>query len=102
MTSSGGGDYYRLASWRENHAYDCWQVVSKDKTAALVTYVQVLAGANRHSRRVCLQGLDGAARYRVEGTDRVFGGDTLMYGGLLMEPMAGDYRSKVIVLLMEK
>lgn len=93
------GDYYRLASWRENHAYDCWQVVSKDKTAALVTYVQVLAGANRHSRRVCLQGLDETARYRVEGTDQVYGGDTLMYGGLLLGPMPGDYKSKLIVLL---
>lgn len=96
------GDYYRLASFRENHAFDCWQVVSRDKSAALVTYVQVLAGANRHSRRICLQGLDGSARYRLEGTDRVFGGDTLMYGGLPVEPMAGDHRSKLMVLIIEK
>ncbi len=96
------GDYYRLASWRENHAFDCWQVVSKDKSTALVTYVQVLAGANRHSRHVRLQGLDGGARYRIEGTDQVFGGDVLMYGGLPMEPLWGDHKSKLVVLHAEE
>ena len=96
------GDYYRLASWRENRLYDCWQVVSKDKSTALVTYVQVLAQANVRSRRVRLQGLDGSARYRLEGTDQVFGGDTLMYGGLLMEPLWGDFRSQLLVLHKEK
>lgn len=25
------GDYYRIASYRENHFYDCYMVVSKDK-----------------------------------------------------------------------
>ncbi len=95
------GDYYRLASYRENHTWDCWQVVSRDRRTALVTYVQVLASANRHSRRVLLQGLDPAANYRLEGTDRVFGGDTLLHGGLPLEPLWGDFRSKQLVLLME-
>ncbi len=29
------GDYYRIASYRENHFYDCYMVVSKDKKEAL-------------------------------------------------------------------
>ena len=25
------GDYYRVESFSENHGFDCWQVVSKNK-----------------------------------------------------------------------
>ena len=28
------GDYDRIASWRENHFYDCWQVTDKEKSEA--------------------------------------------------------------------
>lgn len=60
------GDYYRIASWRKNHLYDCWEVVAKDKSEALVTYVQVLSEANFKSRRLRLKGLDASAKYRLE------------------------------------
>ena len=36
------GDYYRLASLSLNGIYDCYQVVSKDKSEVLVTYVEGL------------------------------------------------------------
>ena len=49
------GDYYRLSSYRENHLYDCIEVVSKDKETALLTYVQDLAEPNMPSRRILLQ-----------------------------------------------
>lgn len=93
------GDYYRVASYRENHAFDCWQVVSKDKTRALVTFVQVLGRANYHSRVLKLQGLDPNERYQIEGTDQIFGGDTLMYAGLSVQNMWGDFRSGLISLI---
>lgn len=95
------GDYYRIASYSQNREYDCWAVVSKDAAQVLVTFVQVMGCPNCHSRRVKLQGLNPDARYRVEGTDLVFGGDVLMYGGLPVEKMWGDYRSKLIYLSME-
>ena len=44
------GDYYRVASYRENGLYDCWMVVAKDKSEALVTYVQVLGRPNTVER----------------------------------------------------
>ena len=47
------GDYYRIASYAKNHEYDCYEVVSKDKKEALVTFVQVLNRPNYHSRRIC-------------------------------------------------
>lgn len=92
------GDYYRLASYGENREYDCWQINAKDGSKIMVTFVQVLMRPNYHSRRVCLQGLEPDAYYELEGTDKVYAGDVLMYGGLPIENMWGDFQSKLIVL----
>lgn len=90
------GVYYRIASWQENHLYDCWEVAAKDGSEAVVTYVQVLAGANVRSRKVRLGGLDEEALYRLEGTEKVYSGQMLMYGGVLAEAQEGDYVSRVM------
>lgn len=90
------GDYYRIASARENHEYDCWAVAAKDGSEALVTFVQTVARANYHSRRIRLAGLKAGGRYRLEETGEVYAGETLMLGGILVEPMMGDYRGKLM------
>lgn len=95
------GDYYRIASYRENNEYDCWEVVSKDGKEVLVTFVQVLNRPNYHSRLIKLQGLNPDARYRVQGTDKVYSGDALMYAGLPVENPWGDFKSKLIYLVLE-
>lgn len=95
------GDYYRIASYRENGLYDCWMVVAKDKSEALVTYVQVLGKPNVHSRKIKLLGLDEAADYRLDGTDKVYGGDLLMNAGLLIEKMCGDYMSRLYYFVLD-
>ena len=92
------GDYYRLASYGENHQFDCWQVNSKDGKQALVTFVQVMGRANCHSRRVRLQGLNPQASYRDEQTNAVYGGDALMYAGLPISNLWGDFQSVLISL----
>ena len=110
------GDYYRIASWAENHVLDCWQVVSKDQSEALVTYVQVLGKPNRHSRRIRLKGLDPDAEYTVEeytggtseapqaraesapGKKPVYSGRLLMNAGLLIPPAWGDFASRLLYL----
>lgn len=89
------GDYYRLASCAGNHMYDCWEVVSKDRTEALVTFVQVLGRPNHKSRRILLKGLDADKYYRIEGMDGVYAGDTLMYAGILVENPWGDFQSRL-------
>ncbi len=96
------GDYYRIASYRENGLYDCYMVVAKDKSEALVTYVQVLGRPNVHSRKIKLLGLDGAADYRLDGTDEVYGGDLLMNAGILVENMRGDYMSRLYHFVLDK
>ena len=90
------GDYYRLASYSDNHYYDCYEIVAPDQSQALVTYVQVLAEPNKKSRRIRLEGLDAEAWYEVEG--RRYQGRTLMHAGLLMERMKGDFQAKLLEL----
>lgn len=95
------GDYYRVASYRENGLYDCWMVVAKDKSEALVTYVQVLGRPNVHSRKIKLLGLDVTAGYRLDGTEKVYGGDLLMNAGMLIETMRGDYMSRLYHFVLD-
>lgn len=92
------GDYYRLASYRENHFYDCYGVVSKDKKEALFTFVQVLNRPNHHNRRIYFRGLDPDKYYRVEGEEGTYSGDVLMKAGYLVSNMWGDYKSRLIHL----
>jgi alpha-galactosidase len=93
------GDYYRIASYSQNHKYDCWQVVSKDKTEVLVTYIQVMNSANGHSRKLRLNGLDPAKEYRILSTGQVYKGSTLMYSGILIDKLWGDYKGTLLYLI---
>ncbi len=90
------GDYYRIASYQQNHLYDCWMVVAKNRSEALVTYVQVMSRASAHSRRILLKGLDPERLYRIEGEDRTYLGSTLMQAGILISNLWGDYQGKLI------
>ena len=89
------GEYYRIASYRENHKYDCWALSSQDKKEVLVTYVQVLGVPNSHSRKVFLRGFDPKTTYRLEGTEKTYTGEMLMKGGFLMKDFWGDFKSRL-------
>ena len=96
------GDYYRIASYSENHEYDCYMVVSKDKKEALVTFVQVLNRPNYRSRKIFLKGLNPDYNYRQIGDkEEIYGGDILMNAGLLIENPWGDFKGKLIHLIAE-
>jgi len=90
------GDYYRIASYSENHKYDCYMVVAKDKSEALVTFIQVMMRPNYHSRNIRLKGLDPKKNYRIEGEDRIYSGEALMYAGIQVQNPWGDFRGKLI------
>ena len=92
------GDYYRIASYAENHYYDCYGVVSKDRKEALYTYVQVLNRPNYHSRRIYLKGLAAEKYYAVEGEEGTWSGEQLMNAGLLVQNPFGDFKGKLIHL----
>lgn len=91
------GDYFRLASYRENRKYDCMEVVSKDKKDGFFLYVQVTAEVRQPSRRVRLLGLLENERYRITSADGVlsqeFSGGTLTNAGFLVKPLKGDCRA---------
>ncbi|MDE5932903.1 MAG: GH36 C-terminal domain-containing protein, partial [Lachnospiraceae bacterium] len=98
------GDYYRIASYSQNHKFDCWQVVSENKEESLVTFVQVLCRANFKSRRILLKGLAEDKRYEVRFVNdedvqpKVYSGDTLMKAGLLIPGFRGDFQARLIHL----
>ncbi len=60
-----------------------------------MTYVQVLAEPNKRSRKIYLQGFDKEALYLLEGTKQVYSGEMLMCAGFLIEPMEGDFVSRL-------
>ncbi|MCI9663054.1 MAG: alpha-galactosidase [Lachnospiraceae bacterium] len=92
------GDYYRIASYAENHYFDCWGVVSKDKAEALYTFIQVLNRPNYHSRRIRLKGLDPEKTYRIEGEESTYLGALLMKAGINIPNPEGDFRGRLIHL----
>lgn len=96
------GDYYRIASYSENKYYDCYEVVAKDKSEALITFVSVLNRPNFHSRRITIPGLDVSKKYQVEGEEKIYSGDTLMNAGLIIANLWGDFQSKLIHLVEVK
>lgn len=92
------GDYYRIASYSQNHRYDCWQVVSKDKSEALVTFIQVMNSANSRGRIIRLKGLEPLKQYRIDDGDKIYQGSTLMQAGILIDKLWGDFRGRLICL----
>lgn len=90
------GDYYRIASYRENGKYDCWQVVNKEGTECIVTYVQVRYETRRKSVRIKLNGLQAQGRYQLEETGEIYSGEILMNAGYLQNPIFGEYGSRIL------
>ena len=95
------GDYYRLASFAENGVYDVFLAVTKDKTEAAISYVQVLGNYRSASRHVYPRGLDPARRYRHSITGETHSGAGWMRGGILLPRLTGDDQGQLIVLTAE-
>ena len=89
------GYYYRIASYHDNNRYDCYMVVSKDKTEALVTYVQVIGVANLRVPTLRLQGLDPDCTYHIEELEGDYDGDVLMNIGLPVKGEHGDFKARL-------
>lgn len=99
------GDYYRIAYYAQNHYYDCYEVVAKDKSEALLTYIQVLNMPNVHSRRIHIPGLDPERTYVIQNQEdwpemeqTEYRGDTLHYAGINIPPIRGDFQGRLLYL----
>lgn len=100
------GDYYRIAHYADNHYYDCYEVVAKDKSEALVTYVQVLNRPNYHSKRIHIPGLNPEKTYVIANAEdwpeikqTEYKGDTLYYAGINIPPLWGDFKGRLMHLV---
>ena len=100
------GDYWRVASCRENNEYDCWMSVSKDKSKALITFIQILNHANYKTRFIKLNGLDDQKKYKVVFPDEdqekfapyTLTGLSIKNAGIAVSRDWGDFQGKLIYL----
>uniref|UniRef100_UPI002618F6FF alpha-galactosidase n=1 Tax=Clostridium sp. TaxID=1506 RepID=UPI002618F6FF len=86
------GDMYRLLSPFEGNE-TAWMYVSTDKSEAYISYFRVLAVPNGASIKLTLKGLNPDIDYSIVGNDDLYGGDELMYCGLNIPDLNGDYSS---------
>ena len=85
------GTYYRLTELNVEKDFSAWMFVSPDQKEALVNLVMTHVRANSPVPFVRLQGLLASGRYCLEGTEAVFSGAALMYGGFVFTHVHGDY-----------
>ncbi|MCR4935689.1 MAG: alpha-galactosidase [Oscillospiraceae bacterium] len=98
------GDYYRLEA-SAALPLTAWQFVSPDRRETLLSAVQTAAPPGPIPLHLRLRGLDPEASYRLIWLERFgcpdsavdfperWSGAALMYGGLVLPPMPGDYPS---------
>ncbi|WP_062047629.1 alpha-galactosidase [Bacillus sp. JCM 19034] len=86
------GDFYRLKNpFIQPHA--SWMFVSENRTKAVVAYFSTLAEANAPFEKVKLRGLDPDIQYHIKELDQVYLGQELMYAGINIPELHGDFRS---------
>jgi len=86
------GDLYRLKN--PSHGNEAaWMFISQDKTEAIVNYFKILSKCNYKLSVLKLKGLDANKRYKIDGTTEIYGGDELMYAGLIIPELKGDFQS---------
>ena len=85
------GDHYRLTNAMTDDYYTAWQFAAKDGSAALLNVVVVSPKANPYPIHVFLKGLQPEAMYWETESGKVYSGAALMYGGMTLPILLGDY-----------
>ncbi|NRF89531.1 alpha-galactosidase [Paenibacillus frigoriresistens] len=91
------GDMYRLLNPFEGNE-TAWMIVSEDKTQAMVAYFRVLAEPNAPLKTLRLKGLNPSFDYQIAGLQGAYPGDHLLYAGLPVSGLHGDFQSKIWLL----
>lgn len=94
------GEMYRLNSPFEGNE-TAWMFVSENKKEAFIGYFKVLTEANGPMTRIYPRGLDPDKKYRVIEENMVYSGDMLMYAGLNVPKLTGDFASYTWKLVAE-
>ena len=89
------GDLYRLEN-PFNSNYFCFELVSKDKSRAHITYMRSLCIPMAETKRIYPRGLDPEALYSVREFDLTLTGKTIMNAGLIVKVPDGDFKTLAI------
>lgn len=89
------GDFYRLISPFESNE-TAWMFLTENKEEAVVSYFKKLAECNYKLKKLKLKGIKHDSNYQLIGTDEIYGGDELMYAGIVMPELKGDFQSHVL------
>lgn len=96
------GDMYRLASPFEEN-YCAWENVAKDKSEAFVMTCRIMSQLgwdHYQEKRIFLKGLDAESDYLDKESGVVYGGDELMYKGIVPEyEEPGDFVTSIMHLV---
>ena len=85
------GDYYRLTDPAKDKDYAAWQFVSKDGCESLISVIFLHVKANPPFLTIKGKGLMEDAVYQIEGDDKIYTGAALMYGGIPLPVLYGEY-----------
>lgn len=83
------GNFYRIRSPFEDDVVD-WQVVSSDKSTAILLHTSLISHLNPGYSVVKFCGLDEDKRYMIAGMDEEFFGDELMNAGVKIVPEGAE------------
>ena len=83
------GNFYRIRSPFEDDVVD-WQVVSSDKSTAILLHTSLISHLNLGYSLVKFCGLDEDKRYTISGMDEEFFGDELMNAGIKIIPEGAE------------
>jgi alpha-galactosidase len=86
------GLFYRILSPFETNE-TAWLFTSLSRDEAAVFYFRILAVPAAPVRTLKLKGLQPNFLYQDDETKKVFGGDDLMYTGITLPNMKGDFKS---------
>ena len=85
----------------DDNRFDAWEFVAKDKSEALLEYVQVLKEPSVFLHRVRLAGLEKGCYYRHEETGKVYSAEVLMNSGFDIPSLWGDFQSYIAHFIKE-
>ncbi len=86
------GTFYRILSPFEGNEA-AWTFVAGDKSEAVLAFFRVLSQPGERVQILKCKGLEPSYLYRHAETDQVYGGDELMYAGLTLPRIKGDFIS---------
>lgn len=92
------GDLYRLL---DNGKFAAWALVSKDRSRAVFSFVQLRYNAMDKTCVVRIKGLDEAALYRSSGDGKLYRGGVLAHLGIRIEDLPGN-TGKAVQILFER